>query len=95
MIFRISMPFRALAAAFRTSYMKIRGFRTLCNPREEANRFNKCKICPFLLEDQQCGVCGCWIPMKILLTAEKCPKGRWSAIFVKKPRQKDEKGRTV
>lgn len=92
MIFRLSMPFRAAGAAFRTLWIKIRGYRTLCTPREEAKRFSKCKICPFLLENQQCGVCGCLIPAKIMLTAEKCPKKKWGAIF---SRQKGQKGRTI
>jgi hypothetical protein len=92
MKFHILMPFRALGAAFRSIDMKVRGFRALCTPAEEAKRFKKCKICPFLLENQQCGACGCWIPAKIMLTAEKCPKNKWGAIF---SRQKGQNSRTV
>lgn len=84
MIFRLKMPFLAAAAAFRLFWAKIRGFRTLSTPKEENFRAGKCKICPFHTENHQCSLCGCFTPLKVLITTEKCPDKRWGAIWKKK-----------
>lgn len=95
MIFRWDMPFRAAGATFRAFWAKIRGYRALCTPQEEAERFSECKICPFFLDGWQCGVCGCVATAKCMITTEECPKKRWRAIWSKKSRQSDQKKRTV
>lgn len=95
MIWKISMLFSALGATFRTLWAKIRGFRALCTPREEAIRFDKCAECPFLTESLQCQVCGCFVELKVKLTAEKCPKGKWKSIWKKKFRQKLRSKNTI
>lgn len=46
-------------------------------PQSE-RRMKICKACdqfqPFL---QRCAVCGCLMPLKVLLDNSVCPKGKW------------------
>lgn len=84
MIFTLLSPFRALGAAFRSIWAKIRGFRVLTTPEEYKERLNECDPCEFLTEERQCRICTCFVDAKAMLCAEKCPKGKWKAVWVRK-----------
>lgn len=84
MIFRISTPFQALGAVFRSFWAKAMGYRALTTPEEYKERLNECDPCEFLTEERQCRICTCFVDAKAMLCAEKCPKNRWKAVWAKK-----------
>lgn len=84
MFFRIFMPFRALGAIFRSFWAWVFRYRTLTTPKEQARRLKKCHGCDFLLDNDQCKLCGCFVQAKTMLCVEKCPAGKWKAIWKKK-----------
>ena len=46
----------------------------------QIGRQNRCLVCPHY-ENGQCQVCTCYVPMKIILATESCPKGQWGEYF--------------
>lgn len=39
-------------------------------------RLSRCERCPHA-EDNQCSLCTCVIPLKVIMATESCPAGRW------------------
>jgi hypothetical protein len=56
----------------------------LATPAEQGTRLLECGDCENLTEDEQCRLCGCFVIGKTGITTEKCPAGKWKAIFLKK-----------
>ena len=84
MIVRWKMPFFAVTEAFRLLWSKIRGYRLLATAEEAEDRLLECTDCEdFAPESQQCKICGCYCPAKVLLAPARCPRGRWPSIFKK------------
>lgn len=77
------MPFSAAAAALRTAWAKLWGYRVLATLRERDKRLNRCQPCDELTDDRQCALCGCFVDAKVSLTMEQCPKRRWRRIWKK------------
>jgi hypothetical protein len=72
-------------AMLRLQWWRLRGYRTLVDPGTHLNRLNNCHTCKFFdWEREECSVCGCPVDAKTPLASEKCPKGFWLAIRVKK-----------
>ena len=46
-------------------------------------RYNVCKACKdlTLLPVELCGVCGCFIKLKITVKASECPINKWAKII--------------
>jgi hypothetical protein len=40
-------------------------------------RFESCKDCVFLKENNQCTKCGCFMNAKVKVTSASCPIGKW------------------
>jgi hypothetical protein len=36
-----------------------------------------CRQCEHLLDQNRCGLCGCWMPAKAKVANISCPDGRW------------------
>lgn len=45
---------------------------------EQSHRLSICKTCPFLIKQtNQCKQCGCFMNLKVKLSAAECPIGKW------------------
>jgi len=78
-------PFQFAYAMLRLAWARARGYETIVTPEEHEARQSVCYGCPFLDPDfGQCGVCGCDVDAKTLLTTEECPKGFWRSIWRKR-----------
>jgi len=78
-------PFRFALAMLRLAWARAHGYETIVRPEEQEERQSICSGCPFLDPDfGQCGVCGCDIDAKTLLTTEGCPKKKWGPIWRKR-----------
>lgn len=80
MVFKWSMPFSFVAAAFRSGAAWIFGLRTLTTPDEQDARLVHCHRCSQWIEGQ-CRLCGCFTEAKTALTMEQCPIKRWKRIW--------------
>lgn len=79
------MPFRALAALARSVYARIAGYEVLAASEIQEKRLEICSTCENLDEDAgQCRICGCITFAKTALSVERCPVGKWDAIWRKK-----------
>jgi hypothetical protein len=83
-------PIRFFVAMLRTGYARLRGYRILVNHAEEIHRWRRCELCPHRIKGpeligDQCGLCGCLLDAKVLLTMEQCPDNRWKRIWRKGP----------
>jgi len=84
MIFRLKMPFTAALASLRAGYWKLRGWRAIVTDPEYSQRITTCYACKhFVRASEQCGLCGCLVHAKTLLTSEACPKGFWLRVMEK------------
>jgi hypothetical protein len=77
------MIFTFIKAMVLLKWARLRGYRTICTPREEATRYTICKPCP-QFQDGQCRRCGCLVEAKTMLTTEQCPDKRWLRIWAKR-----------
>lgn len=78
-------PFKLIGAWLRHAFAKARGFETLAPSCVQQARFDKCSNCPLVSEDGfQCTVCSCLVLAKVSLAQEKCPVGKWSAVWILK-----------
>jgi hypothetical protein len=41
------------------------------------DRWRICRECPFLMADNVCAKCGCFMKLKVKLKEAKCPEGHW------------------
>lgn len=72
---RLLLALEALGKVFRAVFQGKKLF--LLESRQE-RRWSACKRCDFYLsEGLQCGVCSCFLPLKVPLVTETCPKGYW------------------
>ena len=78
-------PFRFLAAMGRTIKARILGYETLVTWTIKEQRDEHCGPCIFFDPTiRQCRVCGCLTDAKNWLAMEKCPKGKWGAVWTKR-----------
>jgi len=75
-------PFRAALAAIVAGYARLRGYQILAEDDVAQSRQAVCDTCPFRV-DEQCGICTCFIDAKVRINTEKCPKRKWSRVWVK------------
>jgi hypothetical protein len=95
MILRFSMFPRSIAAVCRAAWARLRGYRVLATLDEQEYRTDECFNCPHLAPDgEQCDKCGCFIIAKTWIATEKCPVGRWPAVWRKKKLTKKADGGT-
>jgi hypothetical protein len=53
----------------------------MANKEEQKGRHDICAKCPFLVrEGYRCGVCKCFLEIKVPLATSYCPKGYWGPI---------------
>lgn len=53
----------------------------LASKDEQKRRHEICSTCPLLKQEEyKCGVCNCFLLIKIPLGTSVCPKGYWSCI---------------
>lgn len=71
------------AAWARNKWWKLKGWEPLTPVHWLHTRNARCEIC-VLNQDGVCSACGCLVMAKTLLASEKCPKGFWSRIRIKK-----------
>lgn len=77
--------FRFLTAVFRSIYARLAGFEVLVPAEIEEKRLDTCFTCPFFDENlEQCKICGCYARAKAILALEKCPIGKWNAVWRKR-----------
>jgi len=74
--------FSFFLAWVRVRYAKLRGFRVLATPTEQAIRLGTCQGCKWL-DDSECRVCGCLVFAKVMIAPERCPKKFWPRIWDK------------
>lgn len=85
MIFRWQMPFLAVAALSRSVWARLAGYEVLAASETQESRQEICSTCENLDEEAgQCKICGCMTFTKTALSVERCPVGKWDAIWSKK-----------
>lgn len=77
-------PFRAVVAAIRIAWYRLRGYEILAEPEEQQARLETCWDCEEYVASQ-CRVCTCFLDAKTSLLPEQCPKGKWLRVKRKKP----------
>lgn len=70
-------------AFLRVQVAKFRGYEILVPLDVAGKRWLTCQHCPFF-DGAQCEVCCCMAESKTMIAVEKCPKGYWGAVLVKK-----------
>jgi hypothetical protein len=73
-------------AASRAAWARLRGYELLVTPGEREARLDRCDWCEHLTQCSQCRLCTCLVAGKTWLAMEKCPAGRWKAVWRKKNR---------
>jgi hypothetical protein len=74
----IPNPIRAILALCRVTLALVTRRPLLVIPEETDRRMRACDACPFYhAETDQCGKCSCFVGIKVQLTTEKCPIGKW------------------
>ena len=75
---KFSSPFRFLWAVWRSSLALVRRKPVFVNDLLRDLRKKACARCEaFDPQTRQCKVCTCFVDIKVLLSSETCPKGRW------------------
>jgi len=75
---KLSSPFHLLAALWRALVNRLRGRKVVADKVLQWQRQVSCYSCvEYDPETTQCVVCSCFVPLKVMLTSEKCPLGRW------------------
>jgi len=46
-------------------------------------RWDLCKGCEFLRDDNRCLKCGCWMTVKYKISTARCPIGKWDRVNTK------------
>lgn len=80
-------PVKLLSTVLVALYARWCGYETLAAPYTRRYRFRKCRRCSYNPDGYQCSACSCLIEAKISLNTEKCPKGRWNRVWLKKTRK--------
>lgn len=52
------------------------GFK-LVTEKEKERRLSICNECTFKNVDNECSICGCYLPMKTAWKTEHCPEKKW------------------
>lgn len=68
----------------RVQWAQSRGYRTIAPGPVQDRREALCATCDFFNEGV-CSACGCLVLSKTMLATEKCPKGRWNRVWIKRP----------
>lgn len=56
----------------------IRDGRNTRTKQEAETCMETCASCPYLIiSEKRCGVCGCYLKLKVLMKAWHCPRGKW------------------
>lgn len=85
MILKLRSAPQFVGELVRALYARLLGYAAMADADVEENRLEKCLSCPELVEEtEQCGVCSCFVRAKVMVAVSKCPKGYWSAVWVKK-----------
>ena len=79
----IQMVWRFVRSMLRHQWAKQRGYLVLAPNGVMAYRHSHCATCKFN-DEGQCSRCDCLILAKTMMALEKCPDGRWSAVWIKK-----------
>jgi len=75
---KLPNPFRFAAAVGRAVCAFFRGRPVFASELLQREREATCYQCPeYLPETLQCKVCTCFVPIKVMLETERCPRGRW------------------
>jgi hypothetical protein len=74
-----------IKAFCRLQWAKMRGYEPIASRNIQDRRLNRCDICLYY-EEGQCKICKCLVFAKAMLATEKCPKGFWGAVWIKKSR---------
>lgn len=67
----------------RYQWAAANGYKLIATSAVMERRSKLCETCDFY-NDGVCDRCGCLILSKTLLNTEKCPVGRWGALWIKK-----------
>lgn len=52
------------------------GFQKVSKKKKE-ERLSICNACVYKNEDNECSLCGCYLPLKTAWKEQKCPEGKW------------------
>lgn len=78
---------RLVVSVFRTLALGMKGNRVLVTTDVREARLVTCEGCPhFDPVIRQCNLCTCLVDLKVELTAEECPAGRWPDTQLTKTR---------
>ena len=72
-----------IKAWVRFHWARARGYIVIASGPAIARRSGICEGCDFYKEGV-CARCGCLTVSKVVLNTEKCPVGKWPAIWIKK-----------
>jgi hypothetical protein len=67
----------------RLQWAKFRGYEPIATRNVQDRRLNRCELCLYYNEGQ-CEVCKCLVFAKAMLNTERCPKGFWGPVWIKK-----------
>lgn len=81
------MAWNFVASMARVQWARWRGYQVVALPAVQGERYARCQLCEFCMEDQ-CRVCGCLIYGKIALNTEQCPKKHWPRVWIKASQRK-------
>lgn len=71
-------PKNAFRAVKRLFLSLLRRKNIIASAEIVEKRLQICEKCPrFLAESRQCRECTCYVDLKVQLTTEECPQGRW------------------
>jgi hypothetical protein len=79
----IKMTWKFICAMARHQWAKWRGWEVITPRAPLAFRERQCAQCS-ANEEGQCLVCKCLVLSKTLMALEKCPRGKWNRVWVKR-----------
>lgn len=79
----IRLAWRFICAMARHQWAHWKGWEVFASDSVQDARSVVCGHCRFN-EDGQCSVCKCLILSKTIMALEKCPRGYWPRVWVRK-----------
>lgn len=71
-------PFYAMGAFYRAVKRLFSVKPSFVTEEEAQKRLDTCDECPYFDQtSRQCRICTCFVDLKVQLSTEDCPKGRW------------------
>ena len=58
-----------------------------CEPSQSRERYAICEKCEHLKAKTMCGICRCFMPIKVSIASMECPLGKWKAITEEKEKE--------